>query len=342
MNVVALDAKTGQIAWYSNQCGITQNYCIAAPGSAWKTESSDFASGTSFATPVVSGAIATIKEAFPYMNADQITKLLFTTAQDLGTTGVDDVYGWGLLDMEAATQPVGEPKIVLSNENIRPLTTTNITGSAAGALKNANIKIAFIDDFGRAFTTNLSDKINVIPYGRGFDKLREQENDSINMFGGFEFGVKQSHLLESTGLISTQSNRFTNFIGYKNDIKLDENITLYQNIRLGTTSPKADENSIVSGFSDIHTTTIKIGAKWQDLSFEMAIPDMILRGNMFLNIPIGRTNDGTIVYTNKKIDLVSNPSTEYTVKYRLFSMTYVNNPDYKDEFFIMAKGHFVF
>ena len=34
VNVVALDASTGKIAWYSNQCGITQNYCITAPGSA--------------------------------------------------------------------------------------------------------------------------------------------------------------------------------------------------------------------------------------------------------------------------------------------------------------------
>ena len=342
VNVVALDARTGKIAWYSNQCGITQNYCITAPGSAWKTESTDFASGTSFATPVVSGAIATIKEAFPYMNATQITQLLFTTAKDLGETGIDEVYGWGLLDMEAATQPVGEARIVLSNENIQPLTTTNITGSAAGALKNANITIAFVDDFGRSFTTNLSNKIKVVPYGRGFDRLREWENDTVSMFGGFEFGVKQSNLLESSGLISTKSNQFTNFVGYKNDFNISENISVYQNIRFGTTNPKADKNSIVSGFSDIYTTTIKIGAKWEDLSFEMAVPDAILRGNMFLNIPVGRAHDNEIIYTNKKIALTTTPSLEYTIKYKHLSMTYVNNPDYQDEFFIMAKGRFTF
>lgn len=341
VNVIALDASTGKIAWYSNQCGITQNYCLAAPGSAWKTESANFSSGTSFATPVVSGAIAVIKEAFPYMSATQITQLLFVTAQDLGIEGVDEVYGWGLLDMEKATQPVGDAKIVLSNDTIQPLSVSNVSGSAAAALKNANIKIAFFDDFGRAFTTNLSDNINVIPYGRAFDRLRETENDSISLFNGFEFGVKQSHILESSGLISASSNNLTKFFGYSYEHNIN-NITLYQNMRLGTTSPKANENSIVSGFSNIYTTSVKIGAKWQDLSFEVAIPETIIYGNMFLDIPVGRANDGKIIYNSTNIDLSSRPSTEYTVKYKHLSATYINNPDYKDEFFIMAKGRFEF
>jgi hypothetical protein len=341
VNVVALDANTGKIARYSNQCGITQNYCIAAPGSRWDTDSLDYASGTSFATPVISGAIATIKEAFPYMSATQITQLLFTTAKDLGKKGVDEVYGWGLLDMEKATQPVGTPKIVLSNNNIQPLSVSNVSGSAAGALKRANVKIAFIDDFGRAFTTDLSDNINVIPYGRAFDRLREQDEDSFTLFNSFEFGVKQNHLLESSGLISTSSNKLTNFIGYKHETNV-QGITFYQNTRLGISNPKAEENSIVSGFSNIYTTSMKIGAKWQDLSFEAAIPDMIINGNMFLDIPVGRANNGQIVYDNAKVNLATRPSSEYTIKYKHLSATYVNNPDYQDEFFIMAKSKFVF
>ena len=119
VNVVALD-NNNQIAWYSNQCGITQNYCIAAPGSNWNISPGKSVMGTSFATPVVSGAIAVIKEAFPYMNSTQITQLLFVTATDLGETGIDSVYGWGLLNLERATKPVGTPKIVLSNNTIRP------------------------------------------------------------------------------------------------------------------------------------------------------------------------------------------------------------------------------
>ena len=178
VNVVAVN-NNNQIARYSNQCGITQNYCIAAPGSSWD---GDFEkTGTSFAAPVISGAIATIKEAFPYMNATQITELLFTTATDLGEPGVDTVYGWGLLDMEKATKPVGTPKIILTNNTIQPLRPINVSGPAATAIKSAGVQMAYFDDFGRAFTTNLSDSINVIPYGRGFDRLREDESNFVTL-----------------------------------------------------------------------------------------------------------------------------------------------------------------
>ena len=340
VNVVALD-NYGKIAWFSNQCGITQNYCIAAPGSAWDTDTKEYASGTSFAAPVVSGAIATIKEAFPYMNASQITDLLFTTAKDLGDPGIDAVYGWGLLDMEKATKPVGTPKIILSDNTIQPLNVSNVGGAAAAAIKNANVKLAFVDDFGRAFTTNLSDNIHITPYGRGFEKLTETENDSVTLFDNIEFGFKQNHLLESSGLISVQSNQITNFIGYKNKFNIN-NINFYQNARIGTFTPKSDENSIVSGFSNIYTTNLKMGIQFGDFNFEMEMPDTIISGTMYLNVPVARANNGQIIRKNTNIDLKSAPSIEYTLKYKYLSATYVNNPSYTDEFFIMAKTKFAF
>lgn len=336
VNVISVNNKN-EIAWYSNQCGITQNYCIAAPGSAWNTDSSDYASGTSFAAPVVSGAIATIQEAFPYMSANQITELLFTTATDLGEEGIDSVYGWGLLNMEKATKPVGTPKIILSNDSIQTLNTTNVSGVAAGAIKNANIKMAFVDDFGRAFTTNLSDNINVIPYGRGFERLRESETDSVTLSNGIEFGFKQNELLKSSGLVSMKSDDITNFIGYKNEFNISDDIKLYQQIRLGISNPTPEENSIVSGFSNIYTRTIKTGINWNDLSLEFAIPDQIVSGDMYLYVPVARANNGNIVYDNAKIDLSTKPSTEYTIKYNNLTATYINNPDWQDEFFIMTK-----
>ena len=340
VNVVALNNR-GTIAWYSNECGITQNYCIAAPGTGWNTDAQSYADGTSFAAPTVSGAIAVIKEAFPYMNATQITQLLFTTATDLGDPGIDSVYGWGLLDMEKATNPVGTPTIILANETIRPLSVSNITGSAAPAIQKANVKMAFFDDFGRAFTTNLSDNVKIIPYGRGFDKLRESENDSI-LFNNFEFGFAQNHLLESSGLISVQSNNMTNFVGYKNEFKLGE-FGFYQNARFGITNPKASENSMVSRFSNIYTSSAKMGATWQDFAFEVAIPETIVSGNMYMNVPVARANNGDIIYNNANIDLSNtHPSMEYTVKYKYLSATYVENPDYENEFFIMAKTKVAF
>ncbi len=340
VNVVAVDNNTN-LAWYSNQCGITQNYCIAAPGSAWNTDAQGYTSGTSFATPAVSGAIATIKEAFPYMKSEEITQLLFVTAKDLGETGIDPVYGWGLLDMEKATRPVGTPKIVLANDTIQPLGSINVSGSAGNALKNANVRIAFVDDFGRAFTTSLSDNINVIPYGRGFEKLTENENASVSLFNKFEFGFKQNHILESSGLFSMKSGQTTNFIGYKNEFSIN-NIRFYQNASIGISNPTADENSMISRFSNIYSASMKIGTQIKKFSFEIEIPETIISGNMYLNLPTGMDNNGNMIYNNTGISLANRPSIEYTAKYGALSATFVNNRNYQNEVIIMTKTKFMF
>ena len=340
VNVVAVD-KDNNLAWYSNQCGITQNYCIAAPGSAWDTEVKDYASGTSFAAPAVSGAIATIKEAFPYMNAEKITQLLFVTAQDLGETGVDSVYGWGLLDMEKATRPVGTPKIVLANDTIKPLSSFNVSGSAAAAIKNANAKVAFVDDFGRAFTTNLSDNINVVPYGRGFEKLTNSTQDSVSLFDTVEFGFKQNHMLESSGLVSVKSVPLTNFVGYKNEFNTN-GIRFYQNARFGISNPTADENSVVSGFSNIYSASLKFGAQFEKFALEIEMPETIISGNMHMNLPTGMDNNGNLMYSNTVVNMASRPSVEYTAKYGALSATFVDNPDYQNEVILMAKTKFAF
>ena len=61
-----------------------------------------------------------------------------------------------------------------------------------------------------------------------------------------------------------------------------------------------------------------------------------------MNTPINRNLNGDMIYANQKIDLTTKPSTEYSVKYKQLSVTYVNNHDYQDEFFVMAKGRFTF
>lgn len=342
VNVVAINPETRTLAWYSNQCGVTQNYCISAPGSNIHTNVSETSvSGTSFATPIVTGAIAVIKEAFPYMNAQQITALLFTTATDLGKPGVDEVYGWGLLNMEAATKPVGTPKIVLSNDNIIPLTETTVVGIAGSAIKNSNIQLAFVDDFGRAFKTNLSDNINVIPYGRAFAKLKKNENNSVKIFNNLELSFEQNDILQANGFLSANSANLNSVIGYGNEFNVG-NTVIYQHTQFGISAPKSDNNSVISGFSDIYTASIKTGIKYKDFGFEFAIPDTIIRGNAYMNLPIERANDGTIIYNKFAIDLTTNPSFEYSVKYKNIYAGYTNNRDYQDEFYIIAKTKMIF
>lgn len=60
-------------------------------------------SGTSMATPHVAGVAALVFGAAHYnITPDEVTNILFDSAQDLGTPGRDDNYGYGLVDAYAA------------------------------------------------------------------------------------------------------------------------------------------------------------------------------------------------------------------------------------------------
>jgi bacillopeptidase F len=59
-------------------------------------------SGTSMAGPHVAGAVLLLKEAFPMLNGRQLLNALYQTATDLGDIGEDNIYGRGIINLEAA------------------------------------------------------------------------------------------------------------------------------------------------------------------------------------------------------------------------------------------------
>ncbi len=65
-------------------------------------------SGTSFAAPLVSGAIALLHDRWPWLKQQPLVtaSIILNSAKDLGAPGVDDVYGVGLLDVEASQAPL--------------------------------------------------------------------------------------------------------------------------------------------------------------------------------------------------------------------------------------------
>src|SRR5690606_2557257 len=76
---------------------------IAAPGqSIYSTYPGGFAtmSGTSMAAPHVAGAAALLANCGH--SASQIRSILTSTADDLGSTGRDNQFGYGLLDVDEA------------------------------------------------------------------------------------------------------------------------------------------------------------------------------------------------------------------------------------------------
>jgi hypothetical protein len=65
-------------------------------------------SGTSFAAPMVSGAIALLHDRWPWLAKDPAAtvEIILRSARDAGAPGVDPVYGAGLLDITAAQSPL--------------------------------------------------------------------------------------------------------------------------------------------------------------------------------------------------------------------------------------------
>ncbi len=61
-------------------------------------------SGTSMATPMITGVIALIKSAHPTYTQSQVENKLFSTAKDLGKKNKDADYGWGRVQANLAVQ----------------------------------------------------------------------------------------------------------------------------------------------------------------------------------------------------------------------------------------------
>ena len=79
---------------------------VVAPGqnvrSAWGADGYNVISGTSMASPHVSGAILLLKEAFPQLSGKDLMEALYFSAVDMGAAGEDNTFGRGLIDVDAA------------------------------------------------------------------------------------------------------------------------------------------------------------------------------------------------------------------------------------------------
>ena len=169
--VVASVDQNNVISSFSNRCGVAAAWCMVAPGENIFTTTIGggytTVSGTSFAAPQVSGAIAILKQEFPNLTAAQIVSRLLTTATDLGDPGIDVIYGNGLLNLAAATNPIGTTGISttgLLTGNITAISSSTLSygnafgGSIASAFNGVSVLV--LDSYGATFTTSLGNQIN--------------------------------------------------------------------------------------------------------------------------------------------------------------------------------------
>ncbi|MXX10068.1 MAG: S8 family serine peptidase [Nitrospira sp. SB0677_bin_15] len=134
--VVGALNKNGEITGFSNGCGEARNWCLMAPGEDLAIGSKKIL-GTSFAAPMVSGALAVLKSRLPSMPMDVVQAALLFSAEPLGIrknnlNEPDPVYGWGRLNLANAVTMQGMVRLPYS-----------VAGTAqAVALRDAHVNLS--------------------------------------------------------------------------------------------------------------------------------------------------------------------------------------------------------
>ena len=103
ITVAAVDWRGQNLMSYSSQIGETaKNWGIATQGEWSLFDNSVSTTGTSFAAPVVTAAVANVWDKFPWMSNHLVTQTILSTANKLGSTEVttdpNEKVGWGVLN----------------------------------------------------------------------------------------------------------------------------------------------------------------------------------------------------------------------------------------------------
>lgn len=111
-SVIGVGAVNREGVWYERSNHNAAAF-IAAPGEEVLTLDAQGgyapASGCSFAVPEVTGAAAVLLSADGTLTPGKIMDLLRETASDAGSTGYDEYYGWGILNLaESVRRVAGE------------------------------------------------------------------------------------------------------------------------------------------------------------------------------------------------------------------------------------------
>ncbi len=121
-------------------------------------------SGTSMATPYVSGVAARVLAAAPYLTPKQTVAILLQSATDLGAPGADAIYGRGLVNLQAALAPLGAQSIATSGATTANFAGTadvasaGISGVLAAGVRGSQVakNVVFFDAYGRDYRTDVS------------------------------------------------------------------------------------------------------------------------------------------------------------------------------------------
>jgi hypothetical protein len=132
------------------------------------TSSYDFATGTSMASPNITGSLLLLQQLYNqlnnnYMYASTLKGLVLHTADDFGSDGPDAITGWGLLNTKKAAEVIlsdGETSLVDElTLNSGSIYSTSITSNSNSKLV---VSLSWTDPPGAVNTGNINDSTPVL------------------------------------------------------------------------------------------------------------------------------------------------------------------------------------
>lgn len=190
LSVIALD-DSGTLASFSNYPGSCsnigttpdlacddtimaniQNTFISVPGVSIEaaygadTTSTVSYSGTSMATPIVSGGLALLLSSWDQLTIQQAVQILKESANKTGIYADASTYGVGLMDIAAALTPIGTLKSSATTSSIASYSITESSASIPASLNSlaslTELKnVAYFDDFNREFLIDITPAIQL-------------------------------------------------------------------------------------------------------------------------------------------------------------------------------------
>lgn len=314
--VAAVDSKnnTLSLAKYSNRIGeVAKTWGIAALGTQTiyvtgkdGVKKGVYATGTSFAAPAVTAAVANIWSKYPWMDNHLVLVSLFSTANARGsnavTTGPDNEFGWGVLNESRALN--GPARF-----DTRLLTDRDYTDSEGNRYLKVNLSYRnYLDKSKLTWSNDIKGDAGIYKDGTGTLYLSGKNN-------------YQGKTIINNGVLA-----FLNSLTTK-QVKINSAGTLLAENRSSMVNITSSDDFINDGSLDIYGKGLIINSNYKSGANSRIVIDikdslLDIKGNMDLQgsrivadikeidrVPKNTTNARTII----KATTISNYSGDYAI-----------------------------
>jgi subtilisin family serine protease len=255
-------------------------------------------SGTSPAAAVVSGGVALLKQAWPQLSSAQMVQLVKTTATDMGAKGVDEVYGWGMVNFDKATLPQG----LLTIANFKgygtaiPLTASGVASSGSASIKTSSVlqNVQGLDSYNRHYTLDMTRAVIANPVATyrssssylamspaGYNEVSAPVNENFNIKmmqsqtgiasevtyndHGTSYSVQFGNMTEKSGFLGNYGagamafgDSSTSYFQLGTERNFGD-VAVFGSYGLGTTRAGSVLDSMIQLGNRIHSNTWKLG-----------------------------------------------------------------------------------